>query len=130
MGCRHEKRSPSGDTDSLSLRGDLAKEPLIVSRLFLGSSQDGTDFSRLNISGTYSLASNASYMVEDGFGIALCFDGIINTGEQNYLCAVPVSDMELPVPPVLLWKKYQVMPQAGELFLMKIRNVIYQKGHV
>ncbi|MDU6363026.1 MAG: hypothetical protein E6582_05775 [Clostridium sp.] len=44
----------------------------------------GTDFERLNIVVTYNILYNASLMVKEGVGYALCLDKIINTtGNSN-----------------------------------------------
>ncbi len=116
------RENPLSGRESLSLKEDLKDEPLIISRLSLGSSQYGIDFSTLNIAGTYSLAHNAAYMVEDGLGTALCFDSIVNLNGSTKLCAVPLSDMELTIPPVLLWKKYQTLSSAEDAFLSKMEE--------
>jgi hypothetical protein len=44
----------------------------------------GTDFERLNIVATYNILYNASLMVKEGVGYALCLNKIINTtGNSN-----------------------------------------------
>ena len=46
--------------------------------------------SELNIVATYNLLFNASMLVEEGLGYALCYDGIINT-DGSCLCFRPFA---------------------------------------
>ncbi len=73
----------------------------------------GEGLERLNLVGTYNLIFNASFMVEDKIGYALCIDGVNN---NENLCFRPFEqDIEAPV--VLAWKKYQVFSKAAQKFL-------------
>ena len=62
---------------------DLLDKPLLhsrQSRIREGiQNWFGCDIDALNIVGTYNLLFNASLMVEEGVGYALCLDGLINT---------------------------------------------------
>ena len=104
---------------------DLAGLPLIISRrIKSGRSPEawpGRDLGTWEIVSTYNLVYNASLMVEDGLGYALCLDGIINTGGDSALCFRPLD------PPVrasmsVVWKKYQVFSGASEKFLELLRQ--------
>ena len=78
----------------------------------------GHGLEKLNIVGTYNLIYNASHMVEDGIGYALCIDGLIN---NNTLCYRPLehnTTAEL----VFAWKKYQVFSKASKKFLEVLKN--------
>ena len=111
------KDHPLSEKHSVSLRKDLKNEPLILSRLAQGMSVQGIDTSSLHIIGTYNLAYNASIMVEDGLGIALCFDSIVNINDRNNLCIVPVSDMGTGINPAIIWKKYQAMTPIAKAYI-------------
>ena len=79
--------------------------------------------SGLNIIATYNLIFNASLMVEDGVGYALCCDKLINTTGESLLCFRPIA------PPIefagtLIWKKYQVFSPAVQLFVDRIQDMI------
>ncbi len=65
---------------------------------------------------SYSLLYNASLMVEDGLGAALCLDGIINTAGDGPLCFRPLHP-PIPASMSVVWKKYQVFSRAAEAFL-------------
>lgn len=98
---------------------DLWDKPLIVSH------QKGDDLfvnrwlqreeSDLHIVATYNLLYNASLLVEEGLGYAICFDKIINT-EGSSLCFRPLSP-QLESPAYIVWKKYQVFSKATKAYL-------------
>lgn len=132
-------RLPMSDTWGLLLRKDnpialhpaitpeLLKEiPLICSRQSLIQNELsgwlGYDFSKLNIAGTYNLIYNASLMVEEGIGAALCIDGLIHT-DGSSLCFRP---LEPPISAglVIAWKKHQVFSKAAEIFLKELQHEI------
>ena len=132
-------RLPMSDTWGLLLRKDnpialhptitpeLLKEiPLICSRQSLIQNELsgwlGCDFSKLKIAGTYNLIYNASLMVEEGIGAALCIDGLIHT-DGSSLCFRP---LEPPISAglVIAWKKHQVFSKAAEIFLKELQHEI------
>ena len=64
---------------------------------------------------TYNLVYNASLLVDEGLGYALCFDKLINTCGSS-LCFRPCA------PPLessahLVWKRYPVFSKAAKAFL-------------
>lgn len=107
-------------------RADLEGVPLIVPRqgqmLSPSVSLMGPyDLSRLNIVCYYNLIFNAAVMVEQGMGVALCLDHLVDTTEHTGLTFRPLW------PPLenrlhLAWKKYGVFPPAAELFLRRMRE--------
>lgn len=118
------REHPLAEKSSLTAE-DAAGLPLIISRRFQDASalEDwfGRRFDTLNIVASYSLLYNASLMVEDGLGAALCLDGIINTAGDGPLCFRPLH------PPIcasmsVVWKKYQVFSRAAEAFLELLRQ--------
>ena len=103
---------------------DLKGRPVIISRAS-EPYYTGTDtLAGINIIGTYNLIYNASLMVEDGLGLALCFDKILNTTGESPLTFRPLIP-ELRVTGSLIWKKYQVFAPAVQMFIQKIRETIH-----
>ena len=101
---------------------DLKNLPIIVSRaaepLFTGSKE----MSSLNIVATYNLIYNASLLVEDGLGYAICFDRLINTTGDSNLCVRPLFP-RMANAGNLIWKKYQVFSPAVQLFIDRVREM-------
>ena len=104
---------------------DLYNVPLIVSRQRTDDTRISSwlkkDMAQLNIVATYNLVFNASLLVEEGLGYALCFDKLINTAERN-LKFVPLSP-PLKSEAYIIWKRYQVLSKAAENFLATLRQV-------
>lgn len=106
---------------------DLQDMPLIVSRQALDGSEltlwlkNGSE--QLNIVSTYNLVYNASLMVDEGLGVALCLDKIINVSGDSSLCFRPLKP-RLEVVMSLVWKKYQVFSKAAEQFILKMQEGI------
>lgn len=105
--------------------GDLADLPLIVPRRFrdggLLDTWMGREMSSLRTAATYSLVFNASLMVKDGMGYAVCLDRIINTAGDSGLCFRPLAPA-VPAHMSIVWKKYQVFSKASEKFLEELRE--------
>ncbi len=108
---------------------DLSDKPLISSRLLSEKHPLDPWFQKdlhtLNIVATYSLLYNASLMVDDGLGYALCLGGIINTAGSN-LCFRPLAP-EVPAHMGIIWKKHQVFSKASEKFLEILRQETQQQ---
>ena len=101
---------------------DLEGLPVIVSRASVPYFSGTADLSRLNIVATYNLIYNASLLVEDGLGYALCFDRLINTTGDSKLCIRPLVP-RMKNAGNLIWKKYQVFSPAVQLFIDRIREM-------
>ncbi|HIZ08548.1 MAG TPA: LysR family transcriptional regulator [Candidatus Eubacterium avistercoris] len=108
--------------------GDLWGLPLITSRQKLIENEMsgwlGRNFKELNIVATYNLLYNASVMVEEGLGYALCLDRLINTTGNSSLCfrpLIPALKSSLD----LVWKKYQSFSKSEQLFLERLQSRIY-----
>ena len=105
---------------------DLWDKPLIVSH------QKGDDVylnqwlqreeSELHIVATYNLLFNASLLVDEGLGYALCYDKLINTQGSN-LCFRPIFP-RLEARGFIVWKKYQVFSKAANIFLQYLREML------
>lgn len=107
-------------TEKTELRiSDLKDYPVIVSRASIPLFSGSTDLSSLKIAATYNLVYNASLLVEDGLGVAICFDKLINTTGDSPLTTRPL------VPAVknagaIIWKKYEVFSPASQKFIDKL----------
>ena len=101
---------------------DLKDLPVIISRASVPYFSGTADLSRLNVVATYNLIYNASLLVEDGLGYALCFDQLINTGGDSPLCVRPLVP-RMKQAGNLIWKKYQVFSPAVQLFIDRIREM-------
>ena len=114
---------PQNDTWGILMRkdSDLAKKefiepedliniPLFSSRQYLVknliSGWLGFDFEKLNIIGSYNLLYNASVMVEEGLGYALCIDKLINISGDSKLCFKPLQP-KLEGGILVAWNKKQ-----------------------
>jgi DNA-binding transcriptional LysR family regulator len=80
----------------------------------------GTDSEKLNIVATYNLIFNASLMVESGLGYAVCINNLANTSAESPLCFRPLYP-EIQSRLVLVWKKYQLLSKAEQVFLDKVK---------
>lgn len=99
---------------------DIAGRKVIVSRQNMTangiSGWMGPDFPEPEVVATYNLLFNASLLVSEGVGIALCLEGIVNTSGDSDLVFVPFEP-ELRVGMSLVWKKNSVQGRAQRLFL-------------
>lgn len=123
-GILMRKDSPLAQKQSISFE-DLEGQPLIISR----QAQENDTLTewfpgRLagqKIVATYNLVYNASLMVADGLGYALCLDEIINTSGDSKLCFRPLKPVK-KASMSIVWKKYNVFSKASELYLAKLRE--------
>lgn len=118
-GVLMRKDSPLAEKESITPQ-DLWDKPLIVSR-----QQEETSslskwiikpFAKLNVAASYNLVYNASLMVDEGMGYALCLDKLINVSGDSNLCFRPLSP-RLEAEMHFVWKRYQVLSKAAEKFL-------------
>ena len=105
---------------------DLWDKPLIISHQrgdapYL-SQWMKKDLSSLRVVATYNLVYNASLLVDEGLGYALCLDKLINTAESN-LCFRPF-DPPLEAPACIVWKKYQMFSKAADAFLRSLHGML------
>ncbi|MBQ2657139.1 MAG: LysR family transcriptional regulator [Erysipelotrichaceae bacterium] len=121
FGLLMPKNSPLAEKKEIKYR-DLKDLPIIVSRASLPYFSGNENLSSLNIIATYNLIYNASLMVEDGLGYAICFDSLINTTGDSSLCIRPLVP-EIKTAGNLIYKKYQVFSPAVQLFIDKIREI-------
>lgn len=105
---------------------DLYDKPLIVSaQQDAGQSLShwlGRELYDLNVVATYNLVFNASLLVDEGLGCALCLDKLINTSGSS-MCFRPF-DPPLEAAASVFWKKYQVLSRASSTFLDELRKLL------
>lgn len=123
-GVLMRKDNPLAARDTIRPQ-DLIGIPLICSRQAMSRNELSGwlgDFSdRLNIIATYNLIYNATLMVDEGVGCALCLDKLVNTTSNSHLCFKPFEPkMEAPL--TIVWKKYQVFSKAAQVFLQELRD--------
>ena len=123
-GLLMKKDSPLASKDYI-VPADLIDLPILTSRQYLVknliSGWLGYDFDKLNVVGTYNLLFNASIMVEEGFGYALCIDKLINLSGDSNLCFKPLRP-KLEVGVLIAWKKNQVLSKCAKLFLEHLKK--------
>ena len=124
-GLLMRRDSPLADKESIQAE-DLVGIPLIVSRQSMVSNElsgwSGHDFDQLNIVATYNLIYNASLMVDEGFGYALCLDRLVYSADNNNFCFRPLEP-KLEAHLNIAWKKYQVFSKAAEKFLEALQDI-------
>ena len=127
-GVLMRKDSPLAEKEAV-LPEDLWDKPLMFSRQSLWKDQLFEWFRReydaLNVVATYNLIFNASLMVEEGMGYAMCLDKLVNTAGDSNLCFRPMEpqiELELYV----VWKKFQVFSKAAERFLSILQKKVVQ----
>lgn len=125
-GVLMRKDSPLAEKDSIRPQ-DLQNEPLIISAqktdAWPMSDWFGQDMSKLNVVATYNLVFNASLLVEEGLGYAVCFDKLINVSGNSSLCFRPLSP-KMEAQASIIWKRYQVFSKAADCFLRELEDVL------
>ena len=121
-GVLMRKDSPLAQKD-LICPDDLYDQPLIISAQATTSWASwaqtkwfGRDLSELNVIATYNLIYNASLMVDEGLGVALCFDKLVNTTGESNLCFRPLRP-EMKAEAFIIWKKYKMFSKAAQKFI-------------
>ena len=128
-GVLMRKDSPLAVKESICPE-DLWDKPLIVSHQKGDTSYINRWLRReeaeLHIVATYNLLFNASLLVDEGLGYALCYDRLINTHCSN-LCFRPFSP-KLAAHGFIVWKKYQVFSRAANIFLQYLQEMLGSEG--
>ena len=122
FGLLMPKDCPLAEKETLHL-SDLKGLPVIVSRAAEPYFAGSEELSSLNVIATYNLVYNASLLVEDGLGYAICFDKLINTTGDSPLCMRPIIP-QIKTAGYLIWKKYQTFSPAVQMFIDRIRDTI------
>lgn len=119
------KDSPLANKEFITPK-DLYKLPILIptrtasNNLFL--KWLNCSLEDLNIVGIYNLIYNASLLVQEGFGYAICIDKLVNCENTN-ICTVPLKPT-VNFSSVLVWKKYQVFSKAAQKFLEELQKEI------
>ncbi|MGN0256455.1 MAG: LysR family transcriptional regulator [Chordicoccus sp.] len=122
FGVLMKKDCPLAEKQKLRI-SDLNDYPVIVSRASIPLFSGTADLSSLKIVATYNLVYNASLLVEDGLGVAICFDKLINTTGDSPLTTRPL------VPAIknagaIIWKKYEAFSPASQKFIDKLTESV------
>ena len=123
-GLLMRKDSPLSDKEYV-VPEDLWSLPLIISHQSMVLHELPGWIERqveeLNIVCTYNLIYNASLMVAEGVGYALCLDRLVNTGASSQLCFKPLHPAK-EVGIDVVWNKYQLFSKAAAKFLEIMRE--------
>lgn len=99
---------------------DLLDKPLIISAQEADtcpmSNWFAQDIDKLNVVATYNLVFNASLLVDEGLGYALCFDKLINVSGDSHLCFRPLFP-KMKAEASIIWKRYQIFSKATQKFM-------------
>lgn len=103
---------------------DLVDIPLIMAKREMVKNElaswFGDYYDSLDIAATYNLILNATIMVENKVGAALCFNF---ENVYDNLCFIPLYP-KLETGTVLVWKKNQTFSKATDQFIKRIRNAL------
>jgi len=102
---------------------DLRGVPVMISRAEAPSFMGADAFKALDVFGTYNLIYNASLMVEDMGCCAICFDGLVDTGDESPLCFRPLEP-GITVYGSVIWKRYQPLSPAARIFMDRLRDAL------
>jgi DNA-binding transcriptional LysR family regulator len=128
MGILMRKDSPLAQKEVIT-PADLQGVPLLASSRrqnnFLPefAAWLGTDAEKLDIVATFNLLYNAALMVESGLGYAVCINNLANTSAESPLRFRPLYP-EIRSRLVLVWKKYQLLSKAEQVFLERVREKV------
>ena len=125
-GVLMRRDSPLAQKEAI-VPGDLWDQPLILSaqKHDVGPMANWLerDLSKLNVVASYNLVFNASLLVEEGLGYAVCFDKLINVTGHSNLCFRPLSP-QMVAEASIIWKRYQVFSRAANCFLDELREAL------
>lgn len=104
---------------------DIKNKPLIISQRTLVQKELSRWFQNsideLNIVSTYNLIHNASIMVEEGLGYALCLENLITTSSETKLQFIPLYP-SLYTGSVIVWRKNQLFTQTKMKFIEQLKS--------
>ncbi len=124
-GILMRKDSPFAHKEFIGF-SDLSEMPLIVSRQMANYSKFlrliGKSYDELNIVGTYNLINNAALMAEEDMGCVLTLENLVNTcgTELCFKKIIPEQGLDIS----LVWKRYQPLSKAAEVFAKMIEQEI------
>lgn len=123
-GVLMRRDSPLAALESIEPR-DIQNQPLIIS----AQRSDWSPISEwlvkysdmLHVVATYNLIFNASLMVDEELGYALCFDKLINVTGDSRLCFRPLSPA-VEEHASIIWKKYKLFSRAARKFIDELQR--------
>lgn len=108
-------------------REDLQDHPLLLSRQGLHENALGDWFGpeadQLAEAGSYSLIYNGALMAEEGMGLLLGLDSLLQTMNSPQLVFRPLEPA-CTIQPFIVWKKYQVLSRAARAFLEVLKDML------
>lgn len=123
-GVLMRKDSPLAQKEVIVPR-DLWNQPLILSAQKHDAGPMANwikqDLSKLKVVASYNLVFNASLLVDEGLGYAICLDKLINVSGDSNLCFRPLEPMMIAEASVI-WKRYQVFSKAADCFLNALKQ--------
>ena len=119
------KNSPLANKEYIT-SSDILNIPLICSGQTMVSNKIAgwlnQNFTQLNIVANYNLIYNASIMVQENLGSALCLANLVNINGTN-LCFKPLyPPLEAQID--LVWKKHQILTKPAQLFLQNLQEYL------
>lgn len=81
----------------------------------------GSRMKDLQLEGTFQLSYNGAIFAQEGLGVLLTFDKLINTSSESDLVFRPLTPA-LQNKMYLVWKKYQIFSPVAEKFLSNIQS--------
>lgn len=129
-GILMRKDAPLAEKETIEAE-DLTDIPLIISRQISDNHNVSSWFpnglSKYNVTSTYNLVYNATYMAAQGNGYILTLDKLINTTGDSKLCFRPLHP-KVETEIYIIWKKYQMFSKAAEEFLKVLRTIIHEES--
>lgn len=117
--------SPLADRETVTARDLLAEKLIISGRQIVRREMAnwfGEYYDRLDVIASFNLIYNASMMVENGMGVALCLDGLAS-GANFKLCFRPMSP-EFSTGTVIVWRKDQIFPAVVSKLIERINYAL------
>lgn len=106
---------------------DLKAEKLIVSAQSSHGFEQDAALDKIkeefHVIATYNLIHNATFLVENQMGIALCIDHIVNTDSQSSLKFIPLIP-QIKIASYLAIKKFQPLSPAAKCFMAKVKEKV------
>lgn len=95
---------------------------LIPNQVATGAHDMGNfDIRSLHVVGSYNLATNVTYLVEEGLGYALTLADLVNTAGRN-LKFIPLEP-DVSIEAFIVTKKYAYFSKAARLVLSRLREL-------
>ncbi|BAK44301.1 LysR family transcriptional regulator [Eggerthella sp. YY7918] len=123
-GALMRKDHPLAKLDAVGI-DDLIGVPLICGRQALKAGKmrewAGVSIDKWDVVATYNLILNGALMVEEGMGVAICYDRLIRLSDEGVLCFRPLSP-SLVSQMGIVWKKHRRLSKAAATFLEYVRR--------